>query len=62
MGKHAPTLLIDPAIEKWASMKENSAKNVKFTRRNLVGLLISAVIVPGIIYQIAEGVHFNINL
>lgn len=54
-GKHAPTLLIDPAIEKWNSMKENGSKNFRSTRTNVSRFVFAFVVVPVLIWNLSEG-------
>ncbi|KAJ3201216.1 hypothetical protein HK099_002331 [Clydaea vesicula] len=45
-----PALLIDPAIEKWYHMKENTHAYFKFNRRTITYSVMLTLVVPGLIF------------
>lgn len=50
-GHHEhPSLLTDPAIEKWYTMKENTHAYFKFNRKTVTISLILTVAVPSLVY------------
>jgi hypothetical protein len=48
-GKY-PSLLIDPAVEKWAHMKENTPYYFQFNKKTTKAVAFYLLIVPGILY------------
>ncbi|ORX36418.1 hypothetical protein BD324DRAFT_628780 [Kockovaella imperatae] len=47
-GDHNP-LRVDPAIERWAHMREHVYENFKFTRRNTRFLTVWGLVIPGLL-------------
>lgn len=57
-GKYPP-LLVDPAIEKWYHMRENTHVNFKFTNRVVRFIGVAVVGFPGLVYYLNE--KYNVN-
>lgn len=53
-------LRFDPAIEKWAVMRETTPQHFRFTHRNLVISLVFCVVVPGGLYFLADRYQGNL--
>jgi len=55
-----PPLLIDPAIEKWYFMKENTHAYFKFTPRTIRISVALALVVPGAAYFVST--YFRVSV
>eukprot|EP00037_Helgoeca_nana_P007592 m.69133 g.69133 ORF g.69133 m.69133 type:complete len:88 (+) comp18370_c0_seq1:203-466(+) len=51
-GDDAKHILRDPAIERWATTREQTIKHFKFTPKNVKAIMIFAVAVPVAIYEL----------
>ncbi|KAH6561241.1 hypothetical protein BASA50_000247 [Batrachochytrium salamandrivorans] len=58
MGGHGhgkyPPLLIDPAIEKWYHMRENTHSHFKFNRRTVFISVMLTLAIPGLLWYAVE--------
>jgi len=59
--EHAPTLLKDPAIERWYTMRESIHQGFRFTRYNTPAILFYAVAVPVGMYYLASATQNRWN-
>ncbi|KLO07383.1 hypothetical protein SCHPADRAFT_836826, partial [Schizopora paradoxa] len=44
---------LDPAVERWNRMREDTYKNFKWNNRTARAAIIGMAIVPGVVYYIA---------
>lgn len=51
----------DPAIERWAYMRENVYRNFKFTPTVVKRAVTLGVVVPGLVYYVASGQNYTWN-
>ncbi|EJD53385.1 hypothetical protein AURDEDRAFT_157959 [Auricularia subglabra TFB-10046 SS5] len=52
----------DPAIERWADMRENVYRNFKFTPTVVKRAVALGIVVPGLIYVVAVDQNYKWNL
>jgi len=44
---------VDPAVERWNRMREDTYKNFKWNNRTARAALIGMAVIPGVIYYVA---------
>ncbi|KAI0340192.1 hypothetical protein BDW22DRAFT_1486445 [Trametopsis cervina] len=52
-GGHGGPVRLDPAIERWNSMRENVYKHFRFTPKTTIQSILGLVVIPGIVYYVA---------